>query len=304
MPLPLIVDTDVGTDVDDALALAFALRHPEIELRAVTTVSGDARRRASLAKKLLAIADREDVEVAAGLGGTAPGATREPWAGHEGDGVLEPGEELPVSARDAVTLLLEVSREGRHTVATIGMQSNVAAALDRDPSFAERVRLVVMGGAFAPIRAGERTLSPSIDHNLNCDPHAALRSLGAGIPTLYVPVDVTIGVPVSHEQVDRLRRADELSRTLAHLIDVHPELGKPGRDPLAHERAAVLHDPLAIACAVERRFVTVEEMPVTVALHDGRARTFVDPLEGRPAEVVTGVDAQAFSEFWLETVAR
>ena len=64
--MKLILDTDIGTDVDDALALAFALRHPELDLRAVTTVSGDTVRRARIAKKLLLLAGRDDIEVAAG----------------------------------------------------------------------------------------------------------------------------------------------------------------------------------------------------------------------------------------------
>ena len=71
---------------------------------------------------------------------------------------------------------------------------------------------------------------------------------------------------------------------------------------MATTRAATLHDPLAVGCTVDRRFVTVEQMPVTVALHEGRARTFIDPLEGEPAEVVTAVDGPGFAEFWLSVV--
>ncbi|HUH08060.1 MAG TPA: nucleoside hydrolase, partial [Egibacteraceae bacterium] len=75
MPHTVALDTDIGTDVDDALALAFAVRHPDIELRAVTTVSGDTRRRARIAATLLSLAGRDDIEVAAGLDTppTAPG---------------------------------------------------------------------------------------------------------------------------------------------------------------------------------------------------------------------------------------
>ena len=62
----ILLDTDIGTDVDDALALAFALRHPEIELAAVTTVSGDTRRRAQIAAKLIALNGGPQIEVAAG----------------------------------------------------------------------------------------------------------------------------------------------------------------------------------------------------------------------------------------------
>src|SRR5689334_15991060 len=107
MPVSLILDTDIGSDVDDALALAFALRHPDIDLRAVTTVSGDTLRRARIAKKLLLIAERYDVEVAAGERGEVSQANRSPEGGHEGAGLLEDGDDLPLSDRDGVALLLE-----------------------------------------------------------------------------------------------------------------------------------------------------------------------------------------------------
>ena len=130
MAHPLVLDTDIGTDVDDALALAFAVRHPDIELVAVTTVSGDTLKRAQIAAKLLRLAGRGDVEVAAGIGDTGPPDAGSAWMGHEGRGLLEPGEELPISERDGVEVLLRTCASDTNCeVATIGMQTNVAAAL-------------------------------------------------------------------------------------------------------------------------------------------------------------------------------
>lgn len=304
MALPFILDTDIGSDVDDALALAFALRHPELDLRAVTTVSGDAVRRARIAKKLLLLAGRDGIEVAAGLSGDPRQGGRNVETGHEGEGLLEPEEELPVSSRDGVILLIEECAAHRYAVATIGMQSNVAAALDRDPAFAHHVpRLTVMGSVFAPVPFLGLTLPPSIDHNLNVDQPASLRALNAGIPTLYVPADVTMGVWLMSSQLERLRKGDALCRALAQQVDVwtatlHNMV--PGVIPQDH--VALLHDPLAVACMVDRRFVTSERMRVTVAMHAGLVRTFVDPAAGQEAEVITSADAPAFVEFWLETV--
>src|SRR5215213_2923248 len=101
MTISLLLDTDIGTDVDDALA--FALRHPDIELRAVTTVSGDVDRRAQIAAKILRLAGRDDLEVAAGIGGGPIPGGRPAEMGHEGQGLLQPGEQLTVSERDAVS---------------------------------------------------------------------------------------------------------------------------------------------------------------------------------------------------------
>jgi len=304
MPLDLILDTDIGTDVDDALALAFALRHPSIRLRAVTTVSGDTVRRARIAKKLLRIAGRDDIEVAAGERGEQSQQQRSAEAGHEdamlGDDVADPG----LSGRDAVTLLLDACEGGGTTVATVGMQSNISAALERDPSFGHELDLLaVMGGVFAPVRFLGIGLPPSVDHNLNVDQPASLRALNAGISTLYVPCDVTFHTWLTARHLDRLRDGDALCRELARHVDIWtPAMRARGRGIVPPENVCLLHDPLAVACIVDRRFVTVERLPVTVAMHHGHIRTFIDPADGAEADVVRSVDAEAFAEYWLETV--
>ncbi len=303
MPLPLILDTDIGTDVDDALALAFAVRHPDLDLRAVTTVSGDAVRRGRIAKKLLLLAGRDDIEVAAGVSGDPKQGGRNAEAGHEGEGLLGDGESLPLSGRDGVSLLLDVC-DGSVEVATVGMQSNIAAALARDATFAQRVpRLAVMGGIFAPVRFLGVALPPSVDHNLNVDAAASLAALNAGVPTLYVPGDVTMGAWLTSRQVDALRAGDALCRALAQQLDIWtPYLRRLTGGLLPEEYAALLHDPLAVACMVDRRFVTSRRARVTVALHDGAVRTFIDGAAGHEAEIVTSLDWRGFSEFWLQTV--
>ncbi len=68
------------------------------------------------------------------------------------------------------------------------------------------------------------------------------------------------------------------------------------------DHVATLHDPLTVACLVDRRFVSVEELPVTVAVHEGKVRTFIDPVDGVPAEVVTFVDANGFVDACLDVV--
>lgn len=299
MTVRLILDTDIGSDVDDALALAFAVRHRDIDLAAVTTVADDSVRRAQIARKLLDIAGREDVEVAAGVGWSENPSGRRSWFGHEGEGILEPGEAPRVSERDGVTLLLEETREAATEVATVGMQSNIAAAVERDPGFAPRVRrLHVMGGVFAPIRTGGAVRPPSADHNLAVDPDAALRSLSSGIPKSYVPLDVTVHAALPRTHLDELRSGDSLCRALASLLEVWIRVAEPPDGV-----AALMHDPLTVACAVDDRFVTSERLPVTVAMHEGAVRTFIDRAAGQEADVVTSVDGPGFADFWLRTVA-
>jgi purine nucleosidase len=309
--IDLILDTDIGSDVDDALALAFALGHPNINLRAVTTVSGDTVRRARIAKKLLLFAGRDDIEVAAGERGVQSQEHRSAEGGAE-DAVLgEDGRDLPISQRDAITLLLDETERAAQAerpleLAVVGMQSNVAAALERDAAFADDVgRVTVMGGVFAPVRFLGAELPPSIDHNLNVDQPASLRALNTGMRRLFVPCDVTMGAWLTARQLHALRSGDLLCRELARQIDVFtPGWRAGGRGMIPEEYVALLHDPLAIACMVDRRFVTSMTARVTAAMHHGHVRTFIDPAAGFEAEIITSVDWQRFGEFWLETVMR
>ena len=211
-----------------------------------------------------------------------------------------------ISERDGVTLLLEECEAGDVEVATVGMQSNMAAALERDPGFASTVpRLCVMGGVFAPVMFLDNPLPPAIDHNLNVDQPASLRALNAGFTMFYVPCDVTMGAWLLTEQVDALRGGDALCRELARQIDVHsPFLHGRGRGIVPEEYACLLHDPLAVACMVDRRFVTSMTAKVTVAMHQGHVRTFIDPAAGHDAEIITSVDWRAFGRFWLDVVMR
>jgi purine nucleosidase len=304
----IILDTDIGTDVDDALALAFALRHPEVDLAAVTTVSGDTRLRGQIAARLLALAGRSDVEVAAGVREPLLRQGRMFWAGHEGQGLLKEGEDLPLSPRHGVDLLVESLRADEMEVVTVGPQSNLAAALVKEPSVAGRIsHLTVMGGFFHACELDGRAVPPTVDYNLNADPEAAVRALSASIPTTFVPADVTMRAWLLERDLRHLERSnDPLAQALGRLVRIWAPLQRRLLEalglPAQSAVVAILHDPLAVATVVDRRFVKTERLKTTVAIVDGWARTFIDPAAGREVEVVTDVDARAFAEFWLETV--
>jgi inosine-uridine nucleoside N-ribohydrolase len=207
-----------------------------------------------------------------------------------------------LSDRDAVEVL--VAAPVGATVATIGMQSNVAAALRADPMLVDRLGLLaVMGGSFAPIVTLDGTEHPpSRDWNLVCDPEGAEVSLNAGFEALYVPVDVTFRCPLRRRHLDALRGGDELCRTLATLIDVWFERVLAPFASAMGDVVALLHDPLTVACTVDRSFVTTERHRVRVETVDGVPRTIVDDDRGQPAEVVRAVDADAFADWWLDVV--
>src|SRR5882724_3032046 len=144
----IVLDTDMGSDVDDALCLALALAAPEIELIAVTHVSGDTRRRAQISRRLLDLAGRGAVPVYAGRSQPLDGSGRFVWFGHEGVGILDDESATPVPDDDAVEVLCCAFRAPTDLeLVTVGPLTNVAAALETDPSVVRGIRqLTVMGG--------------------------------------------------------------------------------------------------------------------------------------------------------------
>jgi inosine-uridine nucleoside N-ribohydrolase len=296
MTVPLVIDTDIGSDVDDAIALALAVRHPGLDLRGVTTVSSQPDVRAGLVTALLEVAGAPDVPVAVGC--SVPGDDRNVIGEEHTDRLASGATGQPA---DAVELLAGVDRET--AIATIGQQTNLAAAVQRDPLVARRAReLTVMGGSFAPFRTPDGEVrAAEADWNLVLDPAGAVASLAQGWRRLrYVPIDVTFRTVLTRGHVDRLREGDDLCRLLAELVDGWRARVHRSAPP---EFAALLHDPLAVACVAECAYVHVERLPVTVMLDDrGLACTVVDPVEGRDAEVVRAVDAPGFADWLVETL--
>jgi len=153
----VVLDTDIGTDVDDALALSVLLGSPEIDLVAVTTVYGDTLLRARMVTRLLALAGRRGVAVRAGLRETRAGRDIY-WAGHEGSTMPGLEQEVVVDADDpaaAIRLLVDTVRgnPGRVSVLAVGPLTNIGAAITLDPVFAADVaEIVIMGGHFGAAR--------------------------------------------------------------------------------------------------------------------------------------------------------
>ncbi len=302
MPIPIILDTDIGSDVDDALALALLLASPEVELVGVTTVYGDVACRARIAQKLLRLAHREDVPVFPGAG--QPISERPVWwGGHEGEGLLE-GDEWhePVRQADAIGWLVDaiMARPGEITLVTIGPMTNAALALRREPRLAQAVKAVVSMGGVARVAANALDLPP-VEHNIRCDPRAAKEVFEAGWPLTMVGLDVTMRVWITRDDVKELTTAaTPFHQALERLIERW--LRFIGRDRTA------LHDPLAAATAIGCQFVTCHDLRVDVetegSLMSG-ATVVQRPSAAKPANarVALNVDADAFVRFYLERVS-
>jgi pyrimidine-specific ribonucleoside hydrolase len=294
--IPLIIDTDPG--VDDAVALLMALASPEVEVRAVTTVHGNVPLAATTvnAGRLLALAGRPDVPLAAGadrpLG--APRAERTGGA-HGEDGLGGRSAALPPPGaepdpRGAVALMAEVLRTAPApvTIAAIGPLTNVALLLTGHPEPAARIgRIVVMGGSFG---AGNTTATA--EFNVHADPEAAHRVLTQPqVPVTLVPLDLTLRCTADVAWLDALAAAGPRCAELAAMLTRYRAefRARRGID------AAPLHDAVAVLEAVVPATLPTVPLPVRVDREPGadRGATVVDPRSGTPVDVAVDADTGA-----------
>jgi purine nucleosidase len=267
-----MLDTDIGTDVDDILALAVALGSPELTVAAVTTVYGDVGLRARLAAHVFAAAGLEAPPVIPGI--DRPRSGRPVWwAGHE-------GKNLPASAYarrptplDPIRVLAEAP-----VVAAIGPLTNVAAALERSPCRIERI--VLMGGEF---RDGV------VEHNMLCDLASAEVVFRSGTPLTVIGLDQTERLRITDATVDRLRNGSELSVLLeAEIREFWAFLQQDFNVP---------HDPIAIMALARPDLFEVRRGRIRLDT-DGPSpgRTAFEPDARGPHDVVVDFDLGGVAE--------
>ncbi len=292
-PLPILIDTDIGDDIDDALAIALALASPEVDLRAVTTVFGDVATRTRLALKLLATCGRSDIPV--GTGRSAPLMGPAPTHTPNQAVVLDPDEVLPEpSPHPADELIRRTASEaaGDLTIITIGAMTNMALALLRDTRLARRARLIVMGGVVGRQQA---------EWNIRCDPEAARICFEAGIPITMVGLDVTMKCQMTEAD---LRALAANGSPATDLLEAMVGAWSGSADGQRKRRCPILHDPLAVAVAFRQDLVSMQPFKVAVETRGEftRAFTVATPSDKPNANVCLDVNADAFCRLFMERI--
>lgn len=302
MAIRLILDTDIGTDVDDCLAIATILGSPELQLEGVTCVYGDVELRARMVRKLLALRGLsvDDIPVCRGVSQPLLGLRDVYWAGHEGEGLIaiEPDDADTFSSEHAVEFLVRtiMDNPGEMHLLAIGPLTNVALAMLREPRLPKQLAgLTVMGGAF---RGPESAHLSVAEHNIVCDPEAAHVVLSSGAPIKLVPLDVTTRCRIRPEHVTRLRAlSDPYRDAIADQVERYPWFQKRG--------STYLHDPLAAAVVIQPDLVEWTALNVAVETQ-GRLTSgmtvMTAPSERHPAnaQVALTVDAARAEAFIVE----
>ncbi|MBE1445879.1 nucleoside hydrolase [Paenibacillus sp. OAS669] len=293
----IILDTDIGTDSDDAVALSLALRSPEIKLEGVTTVYGNVQVRAEIAKKIMALSGSSKVDVYPGVVQTLLHNREVFWAGIEGKG-LDIEDRDRNDGKHAVDFIIEtvMNNPGQITLVTIGPLTNIAAAIIREPRLVRHVKEVVMMGGVVRLGSIAAELPP-IEHNVKCDPEAASLVFSSGAPILMVGLDVTRQVAITRQDKDDLAASGTpLAVTLTKQIEGYMDYRK--RD------FTFMHDPLAVALLIDRQLVTTRRMSIRVD-YDHRHPTGItvgELSEDGNVEVCLEVDRESFLTLLKERV--
>jgi purine nucleosidase len=276
----VILDTDIGDDIDDAFALGLALASPELKILGITTTFGDTELRARLLDRYLRAVGRTDIPVAAG-----PQSQTDNVFTQRAYALQSPARQH----RDGAGFLLQQvgQHPGQVTLIGIGPLVTVQAAIERDPAtFRKLRRVVLMGGSIErgyDGRNGEHR-PPDAEWNISRDPAGARALLAAGVPVFMMPLDST---QIHLEEPMR-------ERIFAH--------GSPLTDQLtllyhqwmsgteSHSPTPTLFDPVAVTYAFRPDLCPVT--PMRIAVDD---QGFTRPVPGAPnAEVCLKSDEKGF----------
>lgn len=285
----IILDTDIGDDIDDAFALALAETSPNLQVLGVTTAWGDTSLRAQLTARFLRETGHAEIPVFAGPVTHASSTfTQARWA--------EAGPKPAGGWPDAADFILDAIRRnpGEITLVSIAPFSNLGAVMDRDPAtFRELRRVVIMGGSF---RRGYGDLGylpdhgPEPEYNIVMDIPAAQKLFASGVPLYVMPLDST---QLKLDEVMRSTLFSQDTRVTNALVSLYEEWTASTQNP-----TPTLFDPMAVAAAIDPALCPTQPMHVEV---DGKGYTRETP--GPPnANVCLASDSDQFFHFYIPAV--
>jgi len=280
--MKVILDTDIGGDIDDAWALAFILSHKEFDLLGVTISDGNTPARAKIACKMLHQAKRDDVPVAVGRK-THDGFDHQfTWAED-----FEAKKPIEQSAADFLVETIK-NQPGEVTLVAVGPLQNVADALRKEPNLGNYVKRVVLMSGCVYGRAGGQSVIP--EWNVVASTRDSQVVYAAGLPLTIVPLDSTTHVQLKQEERERVRNhRSPLTRSLESLYRLW--LDSP-------QSRMTLHDQLAVAetASPGTFFGKKETVPLVV---DDKGFTRMDRERGKPVTVCLEPKRDAFMEYYI-----
>jgi len=289
--IPVILDTDIGDDIDDTWALGLLLKSPELDLKLVVGDYGRAEYRSKLLAKFLEKCGRTDVGVGVGLDAGAKGVGQ--LADWVTDYRLEhyPGHVY----QDGVQALIDTIMRSREpvTVICIGPMPNLAAALEREPGIAHRVNLFNMAGSVRLGYGGSKTVSA--EWNVKADVHSAQRVFSAPWKSMTItPLDTCGLVDLQGDQYRRM--LDSHDPVATEVIENYRIWSKQGKFDEEH-RSTTLYDTVAVFLALHKNLCQLESLKIRVT-DDGV--TVIDPSARSIVVATAWKDLNAYREFLVQ----
>jgi inosine-uridine nucleoside N-ribohydrolase len=291
--IPVILDTDIGGDIDDTWALAFMLRCPELDIKLVTTDTGDTTYRAKIVAKLLEVAGRADVPVGVGRPVVEAPSTQEPWV-ESYDLAGYPG---PVHD-DGVGILVETIMDSSEpiTLLCIGPVPNVQAALEREPRIAERARFVGMHGSVRKGYGGSE--AAAAEYNVVSAPEACRAAFAAPWDVTITPLDTCGIVQLEGERYQAVRDCeDPLVQAVIENYRVWIDNCRWGQAFNPETESSILFDTVAVYLAFSEEFLVMEELGLQVT---DSGLTTVDEDAKKVRAAMDWVDLSAFKDLLVE----
>ena len=292
-PVPVIFDTDIGSDIDDMVALSLILKSPELDLKLVTTASEDTRYRAQVAAKFLTKAGRTDIPVGMGERFEGKAEFHKPWVAdfalsdYQGD-IIEDGA-------GAIIQLLKQSSDPV-TIIVAGPMHNIAAVLERAPELASKMRIVGMHGSIYKGYGDE----PSAEYNVQNNVPAFRKVLHAPLHSFTItPLDTCGDMIFDGEQYQQLKNSTD--KQLEVIFENYPIWAGlvtwENADYLA-SRSSVMYDAVAVYLALpDHSWLPAEPMHLSVT-GDG----FTVPADSGPQVNVAleWANRDAFKQWFVE----
>ena len=284
---PVIIDTDIGTDIDDAYALALAIKGG-LQIAGISTVSGNTLKRGRIAKKMLVLGGKKDVPVFAGKNSRVL-LTYDRWVPEFEVLDIHQGVDAMI---EHYWHVIEQHRTGRVQIVAIGPLSNIAAVRDRDGTrFDDRAQLIIMGGSFRWSIMGIKIP----EYNMFLDRRAARAIISSHVPTRIVPLDVTVNLRLKREDMAFLK----LHASEDALLDGVLKMTAMFRSSIIGHRLPILFDPATIVPLFDSSVLAFTRMPVVV----NRCGFTRVPKMLAPGvvdkEVCTAIDVSRFYDFFF-----
>ncbi len=232
--IPVILDTDIGTDIDDTWALAMMLQSPELDIRLITTASDNTPERAKIVAKMLEIAGRTDIPIGIGLQDNGDALQQSPWV-KDYDMLNYPGTLHQDGVESIVNTIMSADKP--MTIVSIGPLTNIAAALSLEPRIAEHTRFVGMHGAI--YRGYDNAETAVAEYNVVRDVPAAQKVFAADWDITITPIDTCGLICLEGEKYRAICDCD------TPLIKAVIESYRIWLDGKPDERSSILFDTVA-----------------------------------------------------------